>query len=376
MLDFASALYLGMQHDELATQRPFALTLGRPAALEEPPGAVRVAASLARLQGCEKALLTTSTLHLFWDLFEMLSRAPTALLVDACAYPVSRWAMQRVPPRGCSLGAFSHHDLASLRALAVNARTRGQRPVLVTDGYCGACGRSPPIGSYSALVEALEGLLVIDDTQSLGILGGAPDGSVPYGRGGGGVLRWHGVSGARIIVGASLAKAFGAPLAGIAGSSALIEQFRDASRTRVHCSPPSVAAIRAAQNALRINADYGDALRRCLHARVECLRVAMTCAGLRLRTAFPFPMQHFDVPPHRDAAALSARLLEQGVWAVATQGGGHSRLTFLVTVRHRMHDIELAGRIVARLLSNHAVHGGKENWNEQAAIQRIAPCPA
>ena len=49
-----------------------ALTLGRPAALQEPPDADAVASELARLQGCEAGALLPSTLHLFWDLFASL----------------------------------------------------------------------------------------------------------------------------------------------------------------------------------------------------------------------------------------------------------------------------------------------------------------
>jgi len=368
MLDFASALYLDMRHDDLSPTVGWPLTLGRPAALEEPPGAASVGAALASLQGCEKALMMTSTLHVFWDLFEMLSRTPSAMLVDGCTYPVSRWAMSRMAGCGCQVSGFGHHNFGRLKALTASAIAGGRRPVLVTDGYCGACGRSPPIREYVALADAVDGLLVVDDTQGLGVLGSGPVPSMPYGRGGGGALRWHGVSGPRIIVGASLAKAFGAPLAVISGGESLIGQYRDASRTRVHCSPPSAAAIRAAQAALRMNDQRGDALRRSLLERVKLLREAMARAGLRACSAFPFPMQHFDVPPHVDAPALCRRLFERNVWSVPTRSGRGGRLTFLVSVRHSPREIEKAGRIVADVLSTHVMLGRKENRDEQAFI--------
>ena len=368
MLDFASALYLDMRHDDPSPMDGRPLTLGRPAALEEPPGAARVGALLAGLQGCEKALLMTSTLHLFWDVFEMLSRTPSAMLVDGCAYPVSRWAMRLVSRRACPVSGFGHHDLALLKALTRSAEAHGRRPVLVTDGYCGACGRVPPIREYAALAEAVGGLLVVDDTQGLGVLGGSPGQSIPYGRGGGGALRWQGIAGPRIIVGASLAKAFGAPLAVVSGAEAFIEQLRNEGGTRVHCSPPSVAAVRAAEAALRINARCGDALRRTLLERVTHLREAMARAGLRACTAFPFPMQHFDAPPHVDTSTLCRRMFAQGVWSVPTQGGRRARLTFLVSVRHSARDIDAAGRIVADVLSTCAMRDRKENRDEQATI--------
>ena len=86
---------------------------------------------------------------------------------------------------------------------------------------------------------------MIDDTQALGILGHSPGGSRPYGEGGGGMARWSNISGPHLVVVASLAKAFGAPLAALSGSEAFVGHFEERSETRVHCSPPSLAAIHA-----------------------------------------------------------------------------------------------------------------------------------
>ena len=65
------------------------------------------------------------------------------------------------------------------------------------------------------------GLLVIDDTQALGIFGKRTKGESPYGSGGGGSLRWHALQTPRIVAVSSLAKAFGAPVAVVAGSARL-----------------------------------------------------------------------------------------------------------------------------------------------------------
>lgn len=73
MINFASALYLGMHHPSQLLQSWQQLTLGVPAALAEPPGAEEVAGKLAQLQGSEQGVLLPSTLHLFWDLFGMLN---------------------------------------------------------------------------------------------------------------------------------------------------------------------------------------------------------------------------------------------------------------------------------------------------------------
>ena len=95
MLDFTSVLYLGIRHAH-HTLRPWAqLTTGRPAALEPAPEAVAVAQDLAQLLGCERAVLAPSTLHLYWDLFDVLANDRIAIYADAGIYPIARWGIER-----------------------------------------------------------------------------------------------------------------------------------------------------------------------------------------------------------------------------------------------------------------------------------------
>jgi 8-amino-7-oxononanoate synthase len=99
-LDFTSALYLGCRHAHGAL-RPWAqLTTGRPAALERAPEAERIAAALAQLMRLERAALAPSTLHLYWDLFDVLARDGIAIYADASGYPIARWGIERVTAKG------------------------------------------------------------------------------------------------------------------------------------------------------------------------------------------------------------------------------------------------------------------------------------
>ena len=91
MLDFTSSLYLGLSHSSQSLRPWQQLTLGMPAALRTPPGTSHLELELARLQGCERVSLGTSTLHLFWDLFGMLSDQDYTVYFDQRTYPVARW---------------------------------------------------------------------------------------------------------------------------------------------------------------------------------------------------------------------------------------------------------------------------------------------
>ena len=358
MLDFTSALYLGLRHPSASLGPWDALSLGRPAALQEPPGASEVAAELARLQGCEAALLLPSTLHLFCDLFRMLAQERVSVLIDSGAYPIAKWGAERAAAFGVQVKAFPHHNAAALDRLARHAAQAKLRPVIVTDGYCPGCGKTAPLGWYSGIATAYNGYLVLDDSQALGLLGERPTLDAPYGKGGGGSLRWHQVFGPHVLVAASLAKGFGAPIAVLSGSSALIERFQEESETRVHCSPPSVAAIRATRHALQMNHTYGEVQRRRLAELVARLRQCLTRAGLIALRGLPFPVQSFFSAHWPDAGILYRALLQRGVRALLTRACDELalRLTFLVTARHRLAEIDFAGRALDSALRPAGAH--------------------
>lgn len=339
MLDFTSSLYLGFWHGS-DSLRPWArLTTGVPAALARPPAVGAVEQRLARLHGCERSLLGPSTLHLFWDLFGLLGDDGVAIYVDSAAYPIARWATARAVARGASVRVFPHRDARALRTLVEQARDR--RPVVVADGMCDRCGAVVPLADYLDCIRPHGGVLVLDDTQSLGIAGVAPSPAIPYGSGGGGSLRQSGVGGSDVVLVESLAKAFGVPVAALSGSQELVARFEAASQTRVHCSPPSAAEIHAAENALALNEQVGDALRERLARRVQLFRDRLGASGLASEGGL-FPVQRLPELPVDAARALYARLRGFGVrpLLLAGRSAGTGQVAFAITARHRIEAIE------------------------------------
>jgi 8-amino-7-oxononanoate synthase len=369
VLDFRSALYLGMTHPH-GSLRPWnRLTTGRPAALAPPPEAAGLARSLARLTGAEAATLATSTLHLFWDLFEALAQERIALYLDSGVYPVVRWGAERAAAKGAPMACFPEHDPAALERLLRRDRSLRCKPVVVADGLSPASGLSAPLAQYLKLVRRWGGYLAIDDTQALGILGHRPDSQFRYGRGGGGTPAWHGIQGPDLIVGSSLAKGFGAPLAMLAGSREAIERFEALASTRVHCSPPSAAVISAAEAALRINQDQGDGLRLRLLARVRRFRQRLRELGLASSGGF-FPVQTLKLAPNFDAVRWHEQLLNQGVGSVLQQSRTDSqpRISFLITALHTPSEIDQCVTAIKRVRIHALCQiGGKNHESVQQA---------
>jgi 8-amino-7-oxononanoate synthase len=350
MLDFTSALYLGLRHPSRSLPPSSRFTSGVPAALAEPPGAVRVAHQLARLQTCESGVLGTSTFHLFWDLFGMIARHPATIYVDAGLYPIARWGVERAAARGISIRDFAHHDPQAFHDLLKRNEQNRLRPVLVTDGFCPACGKPAPLSDYLESLRTYGGWLIVDDTQALGIIGHSPGTDAPYGRGGGGMLPRLRIGGPDVLVISSLAKAFGVPVAILSGSRPAVREFEAKSETRMHCSPPSLPVIRAAERALQVNRSQGDRLRLRLASLVTLLRDRAENAGFQF-TGGLFPVQTLAPISKADTRRLHERLLHQGVRTVLRRAlhGQGLRLSFVITARHTPLAIESAITAIAQI---------------------------
>jgi 8-amino-7-oxononanoate synthase len=294
-------------------------------------------------------------LHLFWDLFGMTAGQDVAIYVDSGAYPIARWGVERAAARGVPARLFAHHDAKSLRQkLKAHERNRA-RPLIVTDGLCPGCGQAAPLAAYLDCAQAFGGCLILDDTQALGVFGCSPGPGAPYGQGGGGMLRWSRIGGPDVLVVSSLAKAFGVPVAVLSGSRTAIKDFESRSETRMHCSPPSMAVVHAAEHALDVNRKSGDAFRQRLAQLVARFRRGMAAIGLWFHGAL-FPVQTLASTSGPEVIGLHERLLRAGIRAVlhGARSGHGARLSFLITARHLPQEIDF---VVDRLA--HALPQGK-----------------
>jgi 8-amino-7-oxononanoate synthase len=355
---FTSALYLGLAHGSGELKPWPRLTAGAPAALVPPAGSRSVARRLALLVGTEAATLGVSTLHLFWDLFGQLRHLrhrPVRILADRHLYPVGCWGIERASAAGVPVSFFAHQDAEALSRQLESGRSL--RPLIVTDGLCPDCGRVPPLDVYLALAERHDGWLLVDDSQALGLLGRNPGPGLPYGLGGGGSPAFRGISSPRsprsprLLCLSSLAKSFGTPLAMLGGSKEAVRSFLEESETLVYSSPPSVAAIRAAEAALDLNRVRGDGLRAKLAERVARFQRGLREAGLASEGGLS-PVQNLRIPAGVDPVSLWQRLLASVIQTVLRQGKSRPGpfLTFLLRADQSPEEIDRAVQALVQKL--------------------------
>jgi 8-amino-7-oxononanoate synthase len=278
-----------------------------------------------------------------------LSSDEVVVYVEGSSYQMMQWGAERALGRGVQVRRFGHHDARELRRMIHTDNPK--RAVILTDGFCPGCARPAPLSDFrDAIVN--DGLVVVDDTQALGILGSAPGPGHPYGTGGGGTLRSLGLTSEGIVVIASLAKGFGAPLAVLSASEGLVARMDRSGDTRVHASPPSMADVAAAERALFLNATAGDRIRDRLAALVDRLRRRLLGLGISPARSV-FPIQSLPPLPPITPRTIWSRLMSQGIKGIVHRKacGRGEVFSLIVTASHRESDVDRAASAIGNVLA-------------------------
>ncbi|HEU5473656.1 MAG TPA: hypothetical protein VFV67_23665 [Actinophytocola sp.] len=347
-LDFTASDYLGYRHDHAALRPWRRLTTGRPAVLGEPRQAMCLAAELARRTGRAAGVLETSTLHAMVDVWSVLTAGPVTVLVDEVAYPIGRIALRA---NGVTATVVRHFDPGHVCDVVAAVPRRG-RVVLLVDGLCSGCGRLAPLDRLLEAVAPRRGVIVVDDTQAVGLAGARPTRGRPYGHGGGGTAAWLGLpAAAPVVLVASAAKALGAPLAVVTGPARLVAQVRRTGPSRIHAGGPSAAARAALAGALATESLDATRRRHQVAALVQRFRSLCRTYGLPAPDGGRWPTQTVPVLAG-NAQAVHESLLRKGIRSVLV----HRRcrpgigIAFLITADHSAAMVDRAVRTLADVL--------------------------
>ena len=300
------------------------------------PQHLALESDLARLVGCESALLLPSgyqanlaaitALATHADLV-VADRAIHASLIDAIRLSRAKLAL------------YPHCDIARAKRLLATFGPRARRRFLVTESLFSMDGDVPPLPELAAIAADHEAALLVDEAHALGALG--PRGA--------GLCAHFGVR-PDVLIG-TLGKAFGSSGAFVAGDTILRSYLINRARPFLFTTAVPLPVAAAARAALEVaTSPEGDELRTHLHANVAQLR---TLLGL---PADPIPSPILPVILGSDHLALEAsqNLRAAGFLVPAirppTVREGTCRLRITLSARHSETDIASLARILAPLL--------------------------
>jgi len=185
----------------------------------------RLETEIANLVGQEGALVFPSTTHLALDVLPLLAGPNGVLFIDEWAYPISLQGAHVAVQHGARIHRFPHNDYQAL-ARALQACASIPDKVIVCDGVYPARGQPAPLREIAGIARAFDAVVYVDDAHGIGVLGSSPTREMPYGRGGVGTPRHLNVAPGNVAHVGSLSKAFGVPVAFVAGPAGFINYLR------------------------------------------------------------------------------------------------------------------------------------------------------
>jgi len=274
-------------------------------------------ARLAALKGAEAACVFGSGYLANTGIIPTLMREGDLILADELAHACI-WSGAQLS--GATVVPFRHNDMADLAARLAAGRSGAARCLIATDGVFSMDGDLAPLDQISALAQAHDAWLLVDDAHGLGVVGEAGRGSAAL------------FPTAKIdLAMGTMSKALGGYGAYVCASRPVIDLLKTRARTLVYTTGLPPANVAAALAALDIIA-------------AEPERVAAPLARARRFTrSLNLPEAQSAVVPivmgEADRALRAAQALEaKGFLAVAirppTVPMGTARLRLAFTAGH------------------------------------------
>ena len=228
---------------------------------------------------------------------------------------------------------YPHKDMRALEAI-LKESSGARRRMVVTDGVFSMDGDVAPLPEIVSLAERYGAFVMVDDAHASGVMG-------PNGRG---TPSHFKVSDRVQIQIGTLSKAVGAVGGYVAGSRALVDYLTSVGRPFTFSSslPPSVVATCSA--AVDVMLDEPERIAR-LWENARHFKEGLKALGFDTG-ASETPITPVMIGETRRAQAFSARLFEEGVFALAIcfpiVGRGKDRLRTIVSSGHSARDLDFA----------------------------------
>ena len=256
--------------------------------------------ALADLSGTEAALSYVSCWNANEAVIPSLTDEATVILTDALNHASLIDAIRLSRPAKKVI--YPHSDMEALRD-ALAAAPREARKLVVTDGVFSMEGDLAKLPEIVELARAFDAVVIVDDSHGVGVLGETGRGTVEH----------FGLLGEVDVITGTLGKALGGAAGGyVASSEEVCDLLAQRSRPQLFSNalPPTVAC--SALRAIEVMLEQPELLTR-LRENTRVFREMLVEAGYS-----PLDGEAAIIPiivgATADAIALSARLLDEGVF--------------------------------------------------------------
>jgi 8-amino-7-oxononanoate synthase len=219
---------------------------------------------------------------------------------------------------------YRHRDPGDLAAQIKKNLKAGERPLVMTDGVFPTFGVLAPVPDYLKVLEPYGGLVGLDDSHGVGVLG-------PHGRG---TVDHYGITSDRVYYAGTLSKAFGGHGGFIPASKEFITNIRQNVGVYSGASPTPTPAAAASAKGIDLVAAHPE-WREKLRRNTDLMKSGLRRLGFEVNDS-PMPLATWALKSADDMKKLQKELLDRGIALpytkyVGASAGGVLRATIFST---------------------------------------------
>lgn len=293
--DFASCNYLGfdLETDIIESVEPALKKWGvHPSwcrLVASPNLYAQAEEALADLIGVEDTLILPTVTLIHIGVMPALLGKDGVMFLDKSAHMTMYEAAKMARDSGSILKSFSHCDYDTLEAGLKEHKDNPKKLILV-DGTYSMTGNYVDVPKMVELAKKYDAILYIDDAHGFGVVGEQPDGAMPYGYRGNGVVKYFDYDYDNILYVGGLSKAYSS-LAAFISCDHKMKNFLKAYATPYDLSGPCpTASLQTVLAGLAVNERKGDHLRKNLYELTKMAVDGIRALGFYIDNDTYFPI--------------------------------------------------------------------------------------
>ncbi len=235
---------------------------------------------------------------------------------------------------------FRHLDASDLTEKIKKYLKKGKKPLIATDGLFPVWAELAPVDKYLKIADEFDGVVWVDDSHAVGILGET----------GRGVSEYFHLDSNRLFMGATLSKAFGAYGGFVTGNSNFIGTVKSGN-VMTGSSSPSNAMVSAALKGLELVKNNPE-FRRRLWNNAVYLKKGMGRLGIPVTDNY-LPIVTFVTGNSSEMEKIQQKLMEKGIYIQFIKyvgSGADGVLRIVVTSSHTKKQIDFLLSSLKKLL--------------------------